>query len=74
VYVYELVNIAVVFVPGTKMEVEPEVGAEHLIEEQMFGVLDIVLLLSLLGLGGWWLLKNRRQPDEPSATKSYSIQ
>ncbi|PNF31965.1 NADPH--cytochrome P450 reductase [Cryptotermes secundus] len=56
------------------MEVEPEVGAEHLIEEQMFGVLDVVLLLSLLGLGGWWLLKNRRQPEEPSATKSYSIQ
>lgn len=40
----------------------------------MFGVLDVVLLLSLLGLGGWWLLKNRRQPEEPSATKSYSIQ
>lgn len=56
------------------MEVEPEMGAEHLIEEPMFGVLDVVLLLSLLGLGGWWLLKNRRQPEEPSATKSYSIQ
>jgi hypothetical protein len=56
------------------MEVEPDVGAEHLLEEPMFGVLDVVLLLSLLGLGGWWLLKSRRQPEEPSATKSYSIQ
>jgi hypothetical protein len=56
------------------MEVEADVGAEHLMEEPMFGVLDVVLLLSLVGFGGWWLLKNRWQQEEPSTTKSYSIQ
>jgi len=56
------------------MEVEPEVGAEQLIEEPMFGVLDVVLLVSLLGIGGWWLLKNRQQPEDSSTIKSYSIQ
>ena len=56
------------------MEAEPELGAEQLKEEPMFGVLDIVLLVALLGLGGWWLLKNRRQAEEPTTTKSYSIQ
>jgi hypothetical protein len=56
------------------MEVEPEVGAEQLIEEPMFGVLDVVLLVSLLGLGGWWLLKSRRQPGVSSTDKSYFMQ
>ncbi|XP_069672072.1 NADPH--cytochrome P450 reductase [Periplaneta americana] len=57
------------------MEVEPEVAAEQLKEEPMFGVLDITLLLVLLGLGGWWLLKSRRQAEDTSSTtKSYSIQ
>jgi hypothetical protein len=56
------------------MEVNSEVRSEQLIEEPMFGVLDAVLLLSLLGLGSWWLLKKRQQPEESSGTKSYSIQ
>lgn len=56
------------------MEVESELGAEQLKDEPMFGVLDVMLLVTLLGLGGWWLLKNRRQAEEPQTTKSYSIQ
>lgn len=55
------------------MEVDAGVRSEQIIEEPMFGVLDAVLLLSLIGLGSWWLLKKRQQPDPP-ATKSYSIQ
>jgi hypothetical protein len=55
------------------MEVDAGVRSEQIIEEPMFGVLDAVLLLSLIGLGSWWLLKKRQQP-EPAATKSYSIQ
>ena len=56
------------------MEAEPELGAEQLEQEPLFGVLDVVLLITLLGLGGWWLLKNRRQAEEPQQQKSYSIQ
>jgi hypothetical protein len=55
------------------MEVDAGVGSEQIIEEPMFGVLDAVLLLSLIGLGSWWLLRKRQQP-EPPAAKSYSIQ
>lgn len=55
------------------MEVDAGVRSEQIIEEPMFGVLDAVLLLSLIGLGSWWLLRKRQQP-EPPATKSYSIQ
>ena len=55
------------------MEVDAGVRSEQIIEEPMFGVLDAVLLISLIGLGSWWLLKKRQQP-EPPATKSYSIQ
>lgn len=56
------------------MEVEAEVGAEQLIEEPMFGVLDVVLLVFLIGVGGWWLLKSRRQPGVTSTDKSYFMQ
>jgi hypothetical protein len=56
------------------MEVEADVGAEQMIEEPMFGVLDVVLLVSLLGLGGWWLFKGRRQPGVSSTDKSYFMQ
>ncbi|XP_021918682.1 NADPH--cytochrome P450 reductase isoform X2 [Zootermopsis nevadensis] len=56
------------------MEVEPTVGAEQLMEEPMFGVLDVVLLVSLLGIGGWWFLKNRQQSGVPTTDKSYFMQ
>lgn len=55
------------------MEVEADTGAEVLKDEPMFGVLDIILLLALVGVGAWWLLKDKKKP-EISQTKSYSIQ
>lgn len=60
-------------VKNSTMEVEADTGAEVLKEEPMFGVLDIILLLALVGVGAWWLLKDKKKP-EISQTKSYSIQ
>lgn len=60
------------------MEVEADVGTEQISEavaEPLFGTVDIILLLALIGVGGWWLLKSRTKPDIPTANgKSYSIQ
>ncbi|EEB11242.1 NADPH--cytochrome P450, putative [Pediculus humanus corporis] len=55
------------------MQVEAETGAEVLKEEPIFGVLDIILFLALIGVGAWWLLKDWKKP-ELTQTKSYTIQ
>nr|CAD7605453.1 unnamed protein product [Timema genevievae] len=52
---------------------EPDLTSEQMKDEPMFGILDITLLLALVGMGAWWLLKNKKKTEEP-VTKSYSIQ
>lgn len=56
--------------PGSS---ESESGPEAL-DEPLFSVLDIVLVVSLFLAAAWWLLKRRKQDDLTPATKSYSIQ
>ncbi|KAF2896883.1 hypothetical protein ILUMI_09293 [Ignelater luminosus] len=59
------------------MEVEADVVAEQISEssEALFGPLDIILLIALVGVGAWWLLRNRSKQDAITANgKSYSIQ
>lgn len=59
------------------MEVDADLGAEQIpteVVEPLFGTFDIVLLIALVGLGTWWLLKNKSKPEITSNGKSYSIQ
>lgn len=59
------------------MEVEADLGTEQIkTEEAVFGILDYILLLGLVGLGAWWLLRSRNKKDPLSGStgKSYSIQ
>ena len=57
------------------MEVEADVGTQQIPEaaESLFSLFDAVLLVLLLGLGTWWILKNRKK-EEVSTAKSYTIQ
>uniref|UniRef100_A0A069DWU7 NADPH--cytochrome P450 reductase n=1 Tax=Panstrongylus megistus TaxID=65343 RepID=A0A069DWU7_9HEMI len=43
------------------------------IEEPMFGVLDVVLLVALLGVAAWWLMRNKKA-DAALREKTYAIQ
>lgn len=60
------------------MEVEADIGTEQMAEassDALFGPLDIILLIALLGVGIWWLMKSRSKQDTISSNgKSYSIQ
>lgn len=59
------------------MEVEADVGAEQIssTSDALFGPLDVLLLVALLGVGIWWLIRNRKQSDTLASNgKSYSIQ
>lgn len=56
------------------MEVEADVGTQQIPEAgSLFSPLDAVLLVLLLGVGAWWILKNRKK-EEVSTVKSYTIQ
>lgn len=55
------------------MQVEANTVVEALIDEPMFGILDIILLIALIGIGGWWLLKDKKKA-EASQPKSYTMQ
>lgn len=57
------------------MEVEADLGTEQIKEEPLFGVLDIILLISLVAAGAWYMLKNKKKSDSlSSTTRSYTIQ
>uniref|UniRef100_A0A1B6E5J6 NADPH--cytochrome P450 reductase n=1 Tax=Clastoptera arizonana TaxID=38151 RepID=A0A1B6E5J6_9HEMI len=42
-------------------------------DEPLFGVLDIILIVALLGIAGWWIIRSKTSDDSPSI-KSYTIQ
>lgn len=50
-----------------------EMSQEEPKEEPLFGVLDIVLLVALLGIAGWWLMK-RKSKENANSQKTYTIQ
>lgn len=50
-----------------------EMPTEGTNEEPLFGVLDIVLLVALLGIAGWWLMK-RKSKENAESHKTYTIQ
>lgn len=50
-----------------------EIQNEETKEEPLFGVLDIVLLVALLGIAGWWLMK-RKSKENANSHKTYTIQ
>jgi len=50
-----------------------DIVAEAITEEPLFGIIDIILFVILVGIGAWYLLKDRKKP-EVTHTKSYSIQ
>lgn len=56
-------------------QVEADVGTEQIPEaaEPLFTTLDFVILIALIGLGTWWLLRNRKK-EESNIGRSYSIQ
>lgn len=42
--------------------------------EPLLGILDIILLAALIIGAGWWFMRNKRQKEEITAARSYSIQ
>lgn len=52
---------------------EEQTGPLEDIEEPMFGVLDVVLLVALLGVAAWWLMRNKKA-DAALREKTYAIQ
>lgn len=57
-------------------QAEAEVGTEQIPEaaEPLFTTLDFIILIALIGIGTWWLLRNRKKEEAASAGRSYSIQ
>lgn len=64
-----------ILVAVLKMEMlgAEEMTKEESTEEPLFGVLDIVLLVALLGIAGWWLMK-RKSRENANSQKTYTIQ
>lgn len=56
--------------------VEADVGTQQIADapEPLFGTIDILILVGLLGFATWWLLKRKNKQEEASSIKSYSIQ
>ncbi|KYQ51963.1 NADPH--cytochrome P450 reductase [Trachymyrmex zeteki] len=52
---------------------ESESGPEAL-DESLFGIVDIALVVGLFLAAAWWLLKRRKREELTPPTKSYSIQ
>lgn len=70
---WNVVNTEYYFVAVVLCEeiiVEEEVGTN---DEPLFGVLDIILLVALLGIAGWWLMRSKSS-DDSAIHKSYTIQ
>lgn len=68
-------NYSFFFFQGKMSQVEADVGTEQIPEaaESLFTTLDFVILIALIGLGTWWLLRNRKK-EESNVGRSYSIQ
>lgn len=63
----------VITVLKMEMLAAKEIEEEGTKEDPLFGVLDIVLLVALLGIAGWWLMK-RKNKENANAQKTYTIQ
>lgn len=57
-------------------QVEADVGTQQMADtpEPLFGTIDYIILVALLGFATWWLLKRKNRQEETSSIKSYSIQ
>lgn len=57
-------------------QVEADVGTQQIADtpEPLFGTIDIIILIGLLGFATWWLLKRKNKQEETANIKSYSIQ
>ncbi|XP_046680657.1 NADPH--cytochrome P450 reductase isoform X2 [Homalodisca vitripennis] len=65
-FVWTLMGMLAVLCEATE-----ETVAAPVKDEPMFGVLDIVLIVALLGIAGWWLFKRK---DDSSSKPVYTIQ
>lgn len=62
---------------NTMSQVDADVGTEQMAAdspEPLFGTIDYIILVALLGFGTWWLLKRKNKQEEAINIKSYSIQ
>lgn len=57
-------------------EVDADVGTEQIADnpEPLFGTIDYIILLLLLGFGAFWFLKRKTRQEEANSLKSYTIQ
>lgn len=57
-------------------QVDADVGTEQIAvtPEPLFGTIDYIILVALLGFATWWLLRRKNRQEEASSIKSYSIQ
>lgn len=57
-------------------QVDADVGTEQIADtpEPLFGTIDYIILIALLGFATWWLLKRKNKQEEAVNIKSYSIQ
>lgn len=66
-------SCGIITVLTMEMLAAEEMSQEEPKEEPLFGVLDIVLLVALLGIAGWWLMK-RKSKENANSQKTYTIQ